>query len=49
MLHPDDYEALEAASLVMGKPMAEIGRLLMKGEIAWSDVAKAAKKGRRSS
>jgi hypothetical protein len=47
MLDPGDAEALEAAAVASGKPIAEIGRALIKGEMTWGDVTKAARKGAR--
>lgn len=47
MLEPDDYEIVVAAAEALGEPQAEIGRKLVKGEIAWAEVARAARKLRK--
>jgi hypothetical protein len=47
MLDPDDYQAVVDATATLGETQAEIGRKLVKGEIAWADVVRAAKKARK--
>lgn len=46
MLDADDYAAIVAAAAARGETQADLGRKLVKGEVAWSDVERAAKKGR---
>lgn len=46
-LAPDDVETLEAGAAALGIAKAEAARALMKGEMTWAELAKAAKKGRR--
>jgi hypothetical protein len=47
LLDVEDVETIEAAAATLDKSVAELGRVLIKGEMAWADVVKAAKKGRR--
>jgi len=47
LLDAEDVETIEAAALVLEKSVAELGRELIKGEMVWADVVKAAKKARR--
>jgi hypothetical protein len=46
-LNPDDAATLESAAEALGRSKADVARALIKGEMVWSDVAKASKKGRR--
>jgi len=47
MLDPDDYQAVIDAATTLGETQAELGRQLVKGEVAWADVLKAAKKAKK--
>ncbi len=44
---PDDIEILDAGSAALGKGKAEVMRALVKGEMTWAELVKAAKKGKR--
>ncbi len=44
---PDDAEILEAGAAALGRAKADVARALIKDEMAWADVVKAARKGRR--
>ena len=46
-LAPDDVETLEAGAAALGIAKAEAARALIKGEMAWAEIVKAARKGRR--
>ena len=49
MLDPDDHAAFVLAAEALGETQAELGRKLLKGEVEWAEVERAAKKakGRR--
>lgn len=46
-LEADDAAILDRAAQTLGRTKAELGRLLIKGELAWPQVAAAAKKARK--
>jgi hypothetical protein len=46
-LDPDDAQMLDDAAEVMGRARADVGRALIKGEMAWADVVKASRKVRK--
>ena len=46
MLEPDDYEALVLAADARGETQAELGRKLVKGELPWAEIERAAKKAK---
>jgi hypothetical protein len=46
-LDPGDAETLGGAADALGRSKADVARALIKGEMSWADVAKAARKGRR--
>jgi hypothetical protein len=46
-LDPDDAETLDGAAEALGRSRADVARALIKGEMTWVDVAKAARKGKR--
>lgn len=46
-LDPDDAATLESAAEALGRSKADVARALIKGEMTWVDVAKAARKAKR--
>ena len=46
-LDPDDADLLDKAAAELGRTKADLGRALIKGEMGWGDISKAAKKGKR--
>lgn len=46
-LDQEDADALDAASPVLGYSKAGLGAALVKGEMTWADVVKAARKARK--
>jgi hypothetical protein len=46
-LDPEDAETLGDAAEALGRSKADVARALIKSEMMWVDVAKAARKGKR--
>lgn len=46
-LEPADYTTIIVAAGVRGETQAELGRALIKGEVTWAEVERAARKGRK--
>lgn len=46
-IEPEDMQVIDDAGATLGQTRSEIGRALIKGEMTWAEVVKAAKKGRR--
>jgi len=47
MLDRVDYDVLVLAAEQRGEPQAELGRKLVKGEVAWAEIERAARKVRK--
>lgn len=47
LLEVDDHATLVSAVEVMGGTQAELCRALIKGEVTWAEVERAAKKARK--
>lgn len=46
-LNPDDAATFDAAAAVLDLSLAALGAKLIKGEMSWPEVERAAKKGRK--
>lgn len=46
-LDPEDYDLVVKAAQARGETHAELGRSLIKGEVTWAEIERAARKGRK--
>ena len=47
-LDPGDAKMLDDAAEALGRSKADVARALIKGEMSWAEVAKAARRGTRA-